>query len=292
MTSYPSRNEAPAEPYSISDSNPGRSLGSLAINILAQNAWATALTSLALSVALVAAYAFFAQPLFSSNTYVAATRENLLRMNVFLQSPLILDPAAEKAGLNLYSHDIARLQMNSRISFKPAPGDNRPDAQIFMLSVRDSSAQNAYDISNLIVSQWKQGLTPKSPEKERIESELGRQVQKKNDLDNIVSHFGKEVTTYVTPQTNSGEVATPLVALLNQRADLTKRIEDLRYQLEGGSAFTIIAGPTRPDDARRSIGWATFIVASVVSSSLLVAAIIILASLWREARNTLRKDSK
>ena len=281
MTNSPSRTEAPPEPYSASDRDSGRSLGSMAVNILARNARAAVLTSLVLSVASIAAYAFFAQPLFSSNTYVTATRENILRMNVFLQSPIILDPAAERAGFSLSSHDVARSRMISRFSFKPAPGDNRPDAQIFMLSVRDANAQNAHDISNLIISQWKEGLTPKSPEKDKIESELERQVQKKSDLDNIINHFDKE-----------GEVATPLVSFLNQRADLSKRIEDLRYQLEGGSAFTVISGPTLPDDARRPVGWATFITASVVGSSLLVAAIIVLASFLGEVRNTVREDKK
>lgn len=279
--------EVLAEP--TSNGTLSRTLGSITAKTLARNARKIVLISLALAAVLIATYCFFTRPLFFSNTYVSATSENIVRMNVLLQSPLILDPAAEKAGLDLSSHDIARSRMNDRISFKPAAGtksttnDNRQDIQIFLLSIKDPNPQIAHDVSNLVLTKWKDGLTPRSFERERMESDLARQLQKKSDLDNIISHFGKDVTSYVTPQTNSGELATPFVSLLNQRMELAKKIEDLRYLLDGGSAFTVITGPTEPDDARRPIGWLTLLIGSIVGSLLLTAGVFISVMFWREA---------
>jgi len=272
----------------ISNSTSGGNLDSTILRILIGHALLILVTSLVMSVILIAGYYFLSQPLYISNTYVSAARETLLRMNVLLQSPYVLDSAVEKAGIDVSSLDVARIRMQKNISFTAAPGDNRPDARIFLLSVNDPNARIAREVSDLIITKWREGLTPKLVEKERIESDLERQTQQKKELENVINRFDKQVTTYVTPQTNSGEIATPFISMIGQRTELEKRIEDLRYQLDGGSMFTVIAGPTEPDNARRSIGWLTLIFGSVGGSFALVAGITIFAVFWREMRRPIR----
>lgn len=267
-----------------SDIRPEKKINKAILTSLVRNATSILAASLAITAALILAYQLLVPPVFTSYTYVSAARETILRMNVLLQSPYILDPAAEKAGFNLESHDDARSRISANITFRPAPGDNRTDASIFYLNVHDTTAKTARAISDLIISRWREGLTPKLLDKERISSDLERQLQKQEDINKVIEHFDKQVTSYVTPLTNSGEVATPFVSLINQRTELAKRIEDLRYALDGGSMFTVISGPTTPDSARRPIGLTTVILGSFIGSFALVVGIIMLASFWRAVR--------
>lgn len=258
-----------------------------------------AVASLVLASLFVVAYIFLVRPLFSAETYISSDRDTLVGMSVLLQSPLVQDAAAEKAGLDLGSRDAARARMKSRITFRPAPGENREatrpnseqrsgrvvDRLIFLLDVKDPNAKTAHDLSNLIVDKWRELLTPKAFDKKRLEMTLARQTKIMADLDNIIAHFDKEVTTYVTPQTNSGEVATPLVKLINQRAELAGTIENLQGELEGTDKFVVVSGPTSPDRAQRPIGWATFILGSITASLVVILGFVAMRLFWRETQS-------
>jgi hypothetical protein len=264
-----------------------------------RNAATIAVLSLVLTTLLVVTYIFLVRPLFSAETYISSDRDTLVGMSVLLQSPLVQDAAAEKAGLNTGSRDAARAQMKGRITFRPAPGESREAARpnseqrsdrvadklIFLLDVKDPNAQTAHDLSNLIVDKWRDLLTPKAFDKKKLETALARQTKMKADLDNIIAHFDKEVTTYVTPQTNSGEVATPLVKLINQRAKLAETIENLQSELEAADKFVIVSGPTSPDRAQRPIGWATLILGSITVSLIIILGFIAIRLLWREMQS-------
>jgi uncharacterized protein involved in exopolysaccharide biosynthesis len=164
-----------------------------------------------------------------------------------------------------------------------APGEIQTASKLFRLEYSDRDPRAAQKINSLFIDAWLDSTKPPPEKRRAIEAEIDRRELQSKSISQLVDRLQKDATSLVT-QSQQGELATPIMNLIEKRDQNAEDLIALRTSLNGISPDVIFGPPDLPSEPswpRKGI----ITILAVVVSTLLLLVFVILRRFWL-ARNS------
>ena len=231
--------------------------------------WPKLLAWSGLAAAIAYGLASLAPETYISKTYLALKEDGARDVEAMVRTPAILNAALAKFPQPGKNIDLQNQALMEAIRFSVPPHLSRKLSPVTVLEVIQPNATQARDLNQYLVDTWLELTKPRPFSRKQIESQLERAEAQLTSVTGVLERLQKETPTLVVPGSLQGELATPLVSLLQQRDSHVQVITNLKNSLTGQTTDVVIASaslPTEPDHARRKIIAA---VAAVVTAIML-----------------------
>lgn len=220
----------------------------------------------------------FLVPSYESEAYLAINKENPGRHKAMIYSPAVLDAViATNDGLG-ETKDQARARLRGKVSVTPAQGEDRRTPSVFAVRVSDIDPGRAHALAIAVIDQFITHSTPGPNKRERLQTRIVQITEQRTKVDELINRLEGEAATPVFPQSDTGQLATLLSTLIDQRAAHDAKIETLENNLEGMTADAVLSPPTLPDLAKRPVPL-TLAIAAGLFVGLFGGAVIVLLRL-------------
>lgn len=194
---------------------------------------------------------------------------------------LVTSPAVADAILSTYagtgnspeSH-ASFLSQHMRLSDTESPTD-RPGEHLFRLDVTHSVNRTAQSISSAVIDTWLDSTRPRGTQRAYLEAELERNKLAAAANSKLIEGLQREATTFVSPNSLSGELATPISALISKRDQHLAAINSLDARLQGVSRDVIVQPPHLPRDPVPSRKQAMAILSGIAAIPVFLAFILL-----------------
>lgn len=227
---------------------------------------------------IVGAWAVLARPVYTSTALVSLhSIEAAGSYKALMLSPLVIDAAIDKLGISYASRDLARRSIANEINIAPAPGEDKKEPIVHLVTFRSSDARQAQAVLAEVLNTFLAKTRPGPETSRRIQARAEEKKAQLKKLNDIIIRYDQESEKIITPNSISGEIATPLYNLEIAKKGLEQNIIDMENSLEGLNSDSIVSPPTTPDEALRPIN-ALLIAIIAFCSGLAMAALVIGAS--------------
>lgn len=256
-------------------------------------------TALAAAVLAALAWFFLLVPTYESEAYLAVdvedeansagsqiiviqspqpsfTPKNRGSLVATIHSPAVLDPVIAKTYPADTLHDEARAQLRRTVSIQAAAGEDRKSPSVFVIRVKHGDRNQAQAIAAAVVEQLVANSVPGAMERKRLQDRIDQAQERHDALSRLIDRLEGETATLVFPNSNAGQLATPLAELTAQRAVYGTEAEQLRDILRGLTTDAILSPPTLPDLSRRPVPLILAIAAGFIAGLLGGIAFVLL----------------
>lgn len=133
----------------------------------------------------------------------------------------------------------------------PEPAAERAGERLYRLDFDDSDPQRAQAIATDLIQTWLASTRPIGTTRDFLEAELDRNKIAAAVNTQLIDELQKETETtkLVVPNSLSGELATPISALIAKRDQNSSAVNRLSDQLKGITADVILVPPHLPQSA-------------------------------------------
>ncbi|MGH9695304.1 MAG: hypothetical protein ACRD5Z_14235, partial [Bryobacteraceae bacterium] len=155
--------------------------------------------------------------------------------------------------------------------------------KLFRLEYSDRNPRAAQKVNSLFIEAWLDSTKPPPKQTRAIEAEIERRDLQAKSISQLLDRLQKDATSLVT-QSQQGELATPMMNLIEKRDVNLETLVQLRGSLNGLSSDVVFGPPDLPGEPswpRKGI----ITILTVVVSTLLLLVFVILRRFWF-ARNS------
>ena len=128
------------------------------------------------------------------------------------------------------------------------PQGDRQTVRLFRLDIAHWDPQVAQAINTQLIEAWLNTTLPPPSERANLEAELERNKTAAALNTGLIQQLQKEATTLVTPNSISGEIATPISSLITKRDQSLAAITMLQNKLAGVTSDVIAMPPHLPGE--------------------------------------------
>jgi uncharacterized protein involved in exopolysaccharide biosynthesis len=215
---------------------------------------------------------------YTSTAYLSLDEAGARSADSLMRSTPVLEKVLAKLDV---PRDRRSLDSNRRIVV--APGEIQVASKLFRQEYSDRDPRVAQKINALFIEAWLDSTKPRPERRRAIEAEIERRDLQAKSISQLLDRLQKDATSLVT-QSQQGELATPMMNLIEKRDDNLKALVELRESLNGISSDVVFGPadlPTVPSWPKKAI----ITILTVVVSTLLLLVFVILRRFWF-ARNT------
>lgn len=130
----------------------------------------------------------------------------------------------------------------------PEPTSERPGDRLYRLDLEASTPQNAQSIATDLIHAWLASTPPQGSTRSYLEAELERNKLSAAANSKLIDDLQRETTTLITPNSLSGELATPISTLITKRDQSLASVNSIDSRLKGVTADVIVVPPHLPQD--------------------------------------------
>ena len=221
---------------------------------------------------------------YTSTAYLSLDEAGARSADSLMRSTPVLDKVLAKLDI---PRDRRSLDSNRRIVV--APGEIQVASKLFRLEYSDRDPRVAQKINSLFIEAWLDSTKPPRKKTEAIEAEIARRDLQAKSISQLLDRLQKDATSLVT-QSQQGELATPMMNLIEKRDDNLKALVELRESLNGISSDVVFGPPDLPGEP----SWpkkAIVTILAVVVSTLLLLVFVILRRFWSVRSSALTRDA-
>lgn len=171
-------------------------------------------------------------------------------VEALIRSPAVLGTLVKKyttpQNINVPFEERLR-KLDQSIRLIVAPGNVRKTSSLFILEVDAAQPELAQEINTALLEGLLDAVKPKPLKLARLQNQLKAAEKQLESTHILISRLEKETPNLVLPSSLQGEIATPIVNLLQKQADLTSFVSALNLALTGGiDSDTIVVPPSLP----------------------------------------------
>ena len=154
------------------------------------------------------------------------------------------------------------------------PSSDRVSVRLFRLEFSSWDARMAQSVATRLIDAWLNTTLPAPVERANLEADLERNKIAAASNTALIDKLQKEATTLIIPNSMSGEIATPISALITKRDTNLTAIQTIENRLRGMPRDVIVEPPHLPaETSSRRVG-AAFL-SGVAAVPLLLAVILL-----------------
>ena len=195
-----------------------------------------------------------------------------------MRSTPVLEKVLAKLDALHESADAPHRSLDSARRIVVAPGEIRVESKLFRLEYSDRDPRLAQKINSFFIEAWLDSTKPPPEKRKLIESEIERRDLQARSISQLLDRLQKEAPSLVT-QSLQGELATPIMNLIEKRDNNLQALTNLRNALNGVSTDVVFGPPdlpTVPSWPKKAI----ITILAVVVSTLLLLVFVILRRFW------------
>jgi uncharacterized protein involved in exopolysaccharide biosynthesis len=220
---------------------------------------------------------------YTSTAYLSLDEAGARAADSLMRSTPVLDKVLAKLDMP-HEAKAQRKSLDGVRRIIVAPGEIQTASKLFRLEYSDRDPRAAQKINSLFIDAWLDSTKP-APEKRRaIEAEIDRRESQLKSISQLVDRLQKDAPSLVT-QSQQGELATPIMNLIEKRDQNAEALITLRSSLNGISPDVVFGPPDLPVEASWPKKAIITILAAVVSA-LLLLVFVILRRFWFARENT------
>lgn len=207
---------------------------------------------------------------YASTAFLSMDQKDAGAAQVLITS-VVLDEVADKfpdADGSSSSRESHRESLRKRVTWTPTGGDRR-NATVYELTVNQTNPERAQNINTALITTWLDISKPRPIERGWLTEQLRSTESQLEAVSKIIDKYTKEATTFITPTNIQGEIASPFVKILDQRAKLTESIVSLKKQIAGKTSDAILSSPTLPTQgSSRIIAFSLSALVTIMAAAL------------------------
>lgn len=145
---------------------------------------------------------------------------------------------------------------------------------IYRLSLTHPNATRAQKIASRLITAWLATTGPGPIERKNIEDEIALDKNSIDSTSKLIERLQGEANHLLAPNSWTGELATPLSALMTKRAETTAKINQLERRLIGVTRDVIVSEPHLPQEPA-SLGRTSLSVLAALTISPLILIVML-----------------
>ena len=215
---------------------------------------------------------------YTSTAYLSLDEAGARSADSLMRSTPVLEKVLAKLDALHESADAPRRSLDSARRIVVAPGEIRVESKLFRLEYSDRDPRLAQKINSFFIEAWLDSTKPPPEQRKLIESEIERRDLQARSISQLLDRLQKEAPSLVT-QSLQGELATPIMNLIEKRDNNLQALTNLRNALNGVSTDVVFGPPdlpTVPSWPKKAI----ITILAVVVSTLLLLVFVILRRFW------------
>ncbi len=183
---------------------------------------------------------------YTSVAYLNLDEAGARTADALMRSPPVLDKvlAGFKAPQNTVEARRAFLGAHRRIVV--ASGELATTSSLHRLEYSDRDPRVAQNVNSLFVEAWLESTRPGPEKRAAIEADIARRESRAKSFSQLIDRLQKEATSLVSPNSQEGELATPLAKLIEKRDENLATIAELGRALNGISLDVVFSAPDLP----------------------------------------------
>jgi uncharacterized protein involved in exopolysaccharide biosynthesis len=221
---------------------------------------------------------------YTSTAYLSLDEAGARAADSLMRSTPVLDKVLAKLDLPRDGFEARRKSLDANRRIVVAPGEIQVAAKLFRLEYSDRDPRAAQKINSLFIDAWLDSTKPPPKKTRAIEAEIERRDLQAQSISQLLDRLQKDATSLVT-QSQQGELATPMMNLIEKRDDNLEALVGLRESLNGLSSDVVFGHPNLPVEPSWPKKAIITILAAVVSA-LLLLVFVILRRFWFARENT------
>jgi uncharacterized protein involved in exopolysaccharide biosynthesis len=213
---------------------------------------------------------------YTSTAYLSLDEAGARAADSLMHSIPVLDAVLAKLDIPREAFEARRKSLDSNRQIVVAPGEIPAASKLFRLEYSDREPSLAQKINSFFIEGWLNSTKPPPQKTRSIEAEIARRDLQVKLISQLLDRLQKDATSLVT-QNQQGELATPMMKLIERRDENLAELVKLREALNGLSSDVVFGPPDLPSQP----SWpkkATITILAVLVSTLLLLVFVILRS--------------
>lgn len=217
-----------------------------------------------------------AQPRYRSSALLRIDKPNARSMEQLVTSPPVAHQILSKHGAGGDVPDTQALFLTQNFHLiDPEPGIERSGDRLYRLDLDDSDPRRAQAIATDLIQTWLASTRPVGTARESLAAELERNKLAASENTKLLDELQKETTTLLAPNSLSGELATPISALIAKRDQNLSAVNRLSDQLKGITADVIVVPPHLPQVSIPTRARAAAVLAGIAALPALLTLVLL-----------------
>lgn len=215
---------------------------------------------------------------YTSTAYLSLDEAGARAADSLMRSTPVLDKVLADLGTPRDGFEARRKSLDGNHRIVVAPGEIQIASKLFRLEYSDRDPRAAQKINSLFIDAWLDSTKPPPKKTRAIEAEIERRELQAKLISQLLDRLQKDATSLVT-QGQQGELATPMMHLIEKRDDNLDALVGLRESLNGLSSDVVFGPPDLPEQPswpRKGI----ITILAIVVSTLLLLVFVILRRFW------------
>jgi hypothetical protein len=215
---------------------------------------------------------------YTSTAYLSLDEAGARAADSLMHSTPVLDAVLAKLDVPREALEARRKSVDSNRRIVVAPGEIPAASKLFRLEYSDREPSLAQKINSFFIEAWLNSTKPPSQKTRSIEAEIARRDLQVKLISQLLDRLQKDATSLVT-QSQQGELATPMMKLIERRDENLAELVKLRDALNGLSPDVVFGPPdlpSQPSWPRKAI----ITILAVLVSTLLLLVFVILRRFW------------
>ena len=215
---------------------------------------------------------------YTSTAYLSLDEAGSRSADSLMHSTPVLDKVLARLNAPHEAADAHRRSLDSNRRIIVAPGEIQVASKLFRLEYSDRDPRQAQKINSFFIDAWLDSTKPPPKKARAIEAEIERRDLQTKSISQLLDRLQKDATSLVT-QSQQGELATPMMNLIEKRDENLEALVNLRESLNGHSSDVVFGPPDLPEQP----SWpkkGIITILAVVVSTLLLLVFVILRRFW------------
>ena len=216
---------------------------------------------------------------YTSIAYLRIDRTTAQAAEALMTSPDVAEKVlADAAADSTPEARIAFLSQGMSLTDTDPRGDPKAK-RIYRLNVTHTDAKQAQQIATRLINAWLEKTAPGAVERRSLEEEIERHRNAIDSISKLVDRLQIEANHLLAPNSLSGEVASPILALLTKRSDSIAHIASLERYLSGVSRDVVVSKPHLPQQTTWPRKGRVSFLSAIATFAIILVIILIARSL-------------
>ncbi len=211
---------------------------------------------------------------YTSVVYLNLDEAGAREADVLMRSAPVLDKVLSEFKTLQDTLEARRRFLDGNRRIVVAPGDIQKTSKLFRMEYSDRDPRLAQKVNSLFVEAWLESTRPPAEKRKMIEAEIERKDLRSKSISQLIDRLQKDATSLVA-QSLQGELATPIMNLIEKRDQDLESLVTLRNSLNGLSRDVVFGTPDLPEEPSWPKKGMITILAGFVTGLLLLMFVIL-----------------
>lgn len=212
---------------------------------------------------------------YTSVVYLRLDEGEARAADAIMQSTPIIDSVLSGYTPPEATLDARRAHIGNNRRIVVAPGETQKTSNLFRMEYSDRDPAVAQRVNSRLIAAWLESTKPPPDKRAAIEAEIERTQTQANATTQLIERLEKDAHSLVAAESLQGELATPIVRLLEKRDKNLATIIELKNSLKGLSGDVVFGMPSLPDVPSWPNRGIIVILTTVVTALLLTVFVIL-----------------